>query len=295
MLIIGTLIAMASMAAFVVAAVAVFQPMPKLKMPTPKAAAIGMLLSVASCAAGSMLIQTDRSVSETRSQPSTHVAQAQNEAATPPQPPKVGPLQDSATGDPPTLDPDPGHPPTDAVRHIEQTLDLWDALDRCRRDPAFQFYGLGAGGPCGNFAEVAENLRQSAMEKVVYQIGLQCSAGDVSTAAVSYLGLTSRRDPEQLKYLAWVRGHMEECRRKLPSLEPKIEVSRGEMGGPGRSRSRVGPWAAIIGIASGFSRRARRCATLSMARPRPSSRTSSQSGREIHNTRTPRTASLCAS
>jgi hypothetical protein len=220
-MILGPLLVFMGGVAFIVAMVALIQPLPRFWMGTRRSAIIAMVLSVASCGVGSAITPMPPPPSPAKPPPS--VAEA-------PPPAPVGPLQDAADSHPKPLEVDPEHPSVAVVRHIEATIELWDVLDRCRRDPAFKLYFILPGGPCGNLAEVATSLRESSLEKDVYQLGLQCSAGDVSEAAIDYVELAGRADPEQAKYVSWVRGHIDECRRRLPKIEPKLEVTRAEMG-----------------------------------------------------------------
>jgi hypothetical protein len=196
-------------------------------MGSRQAAVVGLLLSLSSCVVGVGIAPQEQATTA----PAAASARKVASAVAPARPaPKAHPLQDPVDALPKRLEQDPDHPSVTVVRHIEQTLDLWDALDRCRRDPGFRHYGIMPGGPCGNLAEVASALRDDPAEKQVYEIGLQCSAGDVSEAAIDYVELSGRRDPEEVKYVSWVRGRIEECRRKLPQIEPKVEVSRASMG-----------------------------------------------------------------
>jgi hypothetical protein len=52
------------LALFVIALVAVFRPLPKFKLPTRKAATVGMALSVASCVTGAAFMPTDQDIAQ---------------------------------------------------------------------------------------------------------------------------------------------------------------------------------------------------------------------------------------
>ncbi|MDP2214995.1 DUF4352 domain-containing protein [Phenylobacterium sp.] len=86
---IGGILVLAGFVLFVLALVAMFKPLPKLRMGTRKAAAIGMALSVGSCIVGGAITPTDGA------DPSAPVQVAEAEADTPAEP--AAPAKPSTT------------------------------------------------------------------------------------------------------------------------------------------------------------------------------------------------------
>lgn len=86
---IGGILVLAGLALFVLALIAMFKPLPKLRMGTRKAAAIGMALSVGSCIVGGAITPTDDA------DPAAPVQVAEAEADTPAEP--AAPARPSAT------------------------------------------------------------------------------------------------------------------------------------------------------------------------------------------------------
>ena len=87
-----------------------------------------------------------------------------------------------------------------------RSIVLWDELQVCSTSPRFRTYGLARGGPCGNWIDRVK--RESDSQRGMIERGYDCLAGDVMMAGMSMVS-------GDRQHVRFVRGLMEECRRKV--------------------------------------------------------------------------------